>query len=86
MKVGRALLAACAWLHFGLVVWVCFLLPHHGDWMNKLAAADNTPLLLPLMIATLVAGWLCRDQHLLLFTAAILVAGDGLVWSSPWWV
>ena len=85
MTVGRALLAANAWLHFALVFWTCFLLPGHGDWMYKLESAGKTPLLLPLMTATLLAGWLCRDQAPLWVTAAILVLLDGMAWSSRWW-
>lgn len=86
MTKGQALLALCAWIHFALVVWVCFLLPTHGNWMQKLEAARSATLLLPLMIATLAAGWLCRDRRLTLTTAMVLAGLDGLLWSSRYWL
>lgn len=86
MIAGRALLAICAWIHFCLVVWVCFLLPTVGDWWRKLESAATTPLLLPLMVANLTSAWLCREQRPLLGVAAVFALIDGLAWSSRWWL
>jgi len=81
VKWSRGLLALCAWLHFALVVWVCFLLPTHGNWMHKIEAASSSPLLLPLMAATLASGWLSRDSRLALLTAVVLATLDALLWA-----
>lgn len=86
MKAGQALLALCAWVHFALLVWACFLLPTHGDWLHKLESASNTPLLLPLMVTTSVAGWLCREWPPMLLTATTLAGFDLLIWSSRCWL
>lgn len=82
MTAGRALLALCVWMHFFLVVWVCFLLPTQGNWMHKLEAARSTELLMPLMIATVGAGWWCRERRFMLLTALVLAGIDGLLWAS----
>lgn len=86
MNAGRVLLALCAWIHFALAIWVCFLLPTHGDWVRKLDVAATTPLLLPLAIVTLTSVWLCRDRRLLVVTATMLATLDGLILSSRYWL
>jgi len=86
VRAGLALLAICTWCHFALVIGVCFVLPTHGDWSHKLEATRNAPVLLPLMVLTLVTGWLCRDRRLLLITATVLAGLDGLIWSSRYWL
>lgn len=85
-RAGPVLLATVTWAHLLLVVWVCFLLPNQGDWGSKLESARAMPVLAPMIIATLLAAWMCRRHLRLLIAATTIATFDGLIWASQWWL